>query len=289
MPQDYLDIAAGLPPPGPQGVSRVSRLNDMVMASEDGAAFAGFGLGPDYWLGYWAKTLAAKSGAPYPLWCCVAKSDFVGAPTAGVQAIADYQDYISGGGGAQNNVVAGSGKRQFLLTAGSTGGSFVGFGSPGTFTAATLVPSTLNGHVIESARLKRWGVVFRFKLPTVQNANTIITFGIRDSTGLFIGFGSVNSLSATRLTAVKGSTTIPNVAGDNLSTKAPDVNNYVWGYLYNDLDNIKFSIDGEPDLVCCTSVTAGNVPAYVYAINAPQAGAVVESFEMDKYACFTEM
>lgn len=242
-------------------------------------------LGGDYWLRYYSAVLAAKCQADPLRWALVDHSDFVG-PSG-----SDYQQLLVGAG-SENNALAGPGVRQFNLTAGANGvGAFSGFATRGNTTVATVAPNVKDGYVITDVRLQRWAYVYRYRLPTPSQFFTDIALGLRQPSGLFLGFGSCPALDPTKMVPIKGGASQPNVLGDQLSTKSPNLFAYIYGYAYNDLatQTIKYSIDNENDRQLCTSITAASAPGYLYGVNAPLGGVAPEALEMDKFAVWVEL
>lgn len=222
------------------------------------------------WRSYWQQFLGYKTGAITQRWCCPWSSDFVG-----------QLDYAQGLGGGTNTDTAGitaPGVRVMTCT-GATGGAFVNISDPGS---AGLIPDI---------RLSRWGIVARLRLPTATpDANTRITFGVASvGPNANYGVGSVGAISTSFLTSINGGSAVAFPAGSALSSKAADPNNFVWIYVYNDLQNVWFSVDGETDkLVCSTSTIAAGLGGYVKVGNFPAGGVRVETCELDAMAVFTE-
>jgi len=261
----------GTPPsPGNASTTRMARVGGQMQISADGAGFQPFP--PADWRDIWQLFLSAKVGALPARWSCPWSSDFVGS--------LDYQQGLGGGTNTDTAGTSAPGVRLMTLT-GATGGAFVNIANA---SGAAAIPDI---------RLSRWAAVARLRLPTTPpDANTRITFTVSNfGNNANYGVGSIGAISTSFLTSINGGNVTTFPAGTDLSTKAADPNNFVWLYIYNDLTNLKFNVDGEPadKIICATSTITAGSGGYVKVGNFPVGGVRIETCELDKIAVFTEL
>lgn len=227
---------------------------------------------PNYWLAYYAKLLRLKAGAAAARWHCPYFTDFAG-----------VWDYQSANTNATDAPALGPGVRLMTLATGSTGSGIVQVTCPTGFSGGTSL--------VTDVKLSRWAMLFRFQLPSGSDANSRIMFGLFVNAATKLGFGAIGSISTGFLAPVAGGGNAVYTAGTDLSTKAPDANNLVWGYMYNDLTTVKYAVDNEPAdrIICAASTLTAGQAAVPYIIHQPAAGARSEAFAIDKMAIFTEL